>query len=172
MWKVQNKINNKGVTLIELLVALAIFSIATVFLAYTLTSTIRHNFRNSLRDMATTVLNNKMNEIKSMDYDDKRLDNDTTTVNSDDPFYSYVYKYGKNKDDNITYTIKYEIENIDIKSTNANNEGMNDNSLNNLMSFENKLKRIRITIKWKKPYSPLDDYDNVTAVFYKAKETH
>ena len=61
--------NNKGVTLIELLVALAIFSIATVFLAYTITATIRHNFRNSLRDMAATILNNTINNLKTLDYD-------------------------------------------------------------------------------------------------------
>ena len=158
--------NNKGVTLIELLVALAIFSIATVFLAYTLTSTIRHNFRNSLRDMATTVLNNKINEIKSMDYDDEKLDNSTKCDNPpNDPFYQYVYKYGKNESDNITYTICYNIEEVNIEGIDENNNE------NNTISFENKFKRIRVTVQWKKPYSPVDEHDNITAVFYKAKET-
>ena len=163
MWKVLNKMTNKGVTLIELLVALAIFSIATVFLAYTLTSVIKNNFKNSLRDVATTVLNNKMNEIKSMDYDNDKIDNGTKCDNpndSNDPFYQYVYKYGKNESDNITYTICYEIEEVNI-------EGNNNGTLN----FENKFKRIRVTVEWKKPYNTVNETDNVSAVFYKAKET-
>jgi prepilin-type N-terminal cleavage/methylation domain-containing protein len=153
--------DNKGVTLIELLVALAIFSIATVFLAYTITATIRHNFRNSLRDMATTVLNNKINEIKSMDYDDEKLDNSTKCDNPDDPddpFYQYVYKYGKNESDNITYTICYEIEEVNIEGED-----------NNIFSFSNKFKRIEITIEWFKPYA-VNEKDNITAVFYKSQE--
>lgn len=155
--------NNKGVTLIELMVALAIFSIATVFLAYTITATIRHNFRNSLRDMATTVLNNKINEIKSMDYDDDRLKTSCGDPEEIDDPLIYIYKYGKADDDNITYIICYEIEDVNIED---NETVETDNST---LNFENKFKRIRVTVKWEKPYA-VNEEDNITAVFYKSQE--
>jgi prepilin-type N-terminal cleavage/methylation domain-containing protein len=150
MWKVQNKINNKGVTLIELLVSLAIFSIATVFLAYTITATIRHNFRNSLRDTATTVMNNTINNLKSIDYDN-------ITNKNHDECDKIIYNFG-DENDNITYCVWWDVQEVNMSG-----------SENNTLTFSNKLKRITIRVEWFKPYA-VNEKDHMTAVFYKSQQ--
>ena len=142
--------NNKGVTLIELLVALAIFSIATVFLAYTITATIRHNFRNSLRDMATTILNNTINNLKTLDYDN-------ITDKNQNECDKISYYFGS-INDNITYCVWWNEDEVNIEG-----------EKNNTFSFSNKFKRIEVTIEWFKPYA-VNEKDNITAVFYKSQE--
>ena len=152
MWKVQNKINNKGVTLIELLVALAIFSIATVFLAYTITATIRHNFTNSLRDMATTVMNNTINNLKSTDYNEIRDKNQNECD-------EIIYNFGS-ENDNITYCVWWDVEEVNMS-----------NAENSTLTFSNKFKRIEVTVEWFKPYAA-NEKEHMSAVFYKSQQEY
>jgi Tfp pilus assembly protein PilV len=132
-------------SLIEVLVSLAIFLIATTFLAYTITASIRHNFVNSLRDKATTVLNNKINELKAISYDN--LTNNVSTYN---------YFFGNDDADNITYTINSYVDELKIGAENSSSN----------------VKRIRINVEWFKPFSKDPNTrtaDNISAVFYKTK---
>lgn len=149
------KVDNKGVTLIELLVSVLIFSVVSVLLAYTIVTAIRHNFINSLRDKAVSVLNSKVNELKSLDYDDNLLSEGSGCGNPDDPNdpFIYIYRYGNENSDNITYVICYNI--YEVSSDNATYP----------------FKRIELTVRWRKPYNANEEEDEIKTIFFKAKET-
>lgn len=62
-------LNKKGVTLIEMMIALTILLIVSLALMQTALLGIRENLRNTIRDEAVNLVDRRMNELRSMPTD-------------------------------------------------------------------------------------------------------
>jgi type IV pilus assembly protein PilV len=67
--------NNKGFTLIELMIAIVIFSIGLLAMAQLQMFSIRYNSEAQRMSEATTLAQGKMEDLMSLDYADTDLDN-------------------------------------------------------------------------------------------------
>ena len=65
--------NNRGVTLVEMMIALTVFLLVFMGLLQTSLLSIDHNLRNILRDEATTIAAGRMNELKNVAFDSPTL---------------------------------------------------------------------------------------------------
>ena len=73
--------NNRGFTLIEVLVAMVIMLVGVIGLLQTVNVATEHNLRNLLRDEAVRVADIKMREFAALPFDDLNT-NTTQTINS------------------------------------------------------------------------------------------
>jgi type IV pilus assembly protein PilV len=71
-------INNKGVTLVEVMIALVIFLIVFTGLIQTALLSIDGNVRNVMRDEAITIANGEMDRLKTLPFSDPDLTAGTT----------------------------------------------------------------------------------------------
>ncbi|HUU50117.1 MAG TPA: prepilin-type N-terminal cleavage/methylation domain-containing protein [Nitrospinota bacterium] len=71
------KLDSKGMTLIEVLIALAVLSIALLAMAMTSLSVIRGNATNDMVTQAATVAQDKMEELKNIPFNNLNSGNDT-----------------------------------------------------------------------------------------------
>lgn len=72
------KLDSEGMTLIEVLIALAILSIALLAMAMTSLNVIRGNATNNMVTQAATVAQDKMEELKNVPFNNLIDGNDTT----------------------------------------------------------------------------------------------
>jgi prepilin-type N-terminal cleavage/methylation domain-containing protein len=66
---INNNINNKGVTLVEVMIALVIFLIVFMGLMQTALLSIDGNVRNVERDEAITIANGELDNLKNVPFD-------------------------------------------------------------------------------------------------------
>jgi len=66
-------INNKGVTLVEVMISLVIFLIVFMGLMQTALLSIDGNVRNVQRDEAITIANGELDDLKNVPFGDSRL---------------------------------------------------------------------------------------------------
>jgi len=71
------RLDSKGMTLIEVLIALAVLSIALLAMAMTSLSVMRGNATNDMVTQAATVAQDKMEELKNIPFDSLSSGNDT-----------------------------------------------------------------------------------------------
>jgi len=71
------RVDSKGMTLIEVLIALAVLSIALLAMAMTSLSVMRGNATNDMVTQAATVAQDKMEELKNIPFDSLSSGNDT-----------------------------------------------------------------------------------------------
>jgi prepilin-type N-terminal cleavage/methylation domain-containing protein len=66
---IRDKLNNKGMTLIEMLIALTLLLITSLAMMQTSLLAIQTNLVNSLRDEAVNVAELRMNELRNLQFD-------------------------------------------------------------------------------------------------------
>jgi len=115
--------NKKGFTIIELLVALVIFSIAMLGLVPGVINVIKINKKNEIRDKATRLLAQKKSELYQQSFDNfSSIDNFTATINYDNQTFVYRYWVDNESDNlkktvlNLTYNDPYSKDNRTITS--------------------------------------------------------
>ena len=105
-------INNKGVTLVEVMISLVIFLIVFMGLMQTALLSIDGNVRNVQRDEAITIANGELDNLKNVPFDSLN-DDDTWRCNT-------VRKEIRNiKEDNILgkkYNVCNKITNLDTNT--------------------------------------------------------
>ncbi len=67
---IPGKLNNKGMTLIEMLIALMLLLITSLAMMQTSLLAIQTNLVNSLRDEAVSIAELRMNELRNLQFDD------------------------------------------------------------------------------------------------------
>ncbi len=78
------KLNSKGFTLIELMVAILLFFFATLGVAQMQLSSIRYNSQARHISEATVIAQDKMEELLALDYTDSGLDETDGNESDDD----------------------------------------------------------------------------------------
>lgn len=76
-----DKTHSKGFTLVELLVALLIFSVAMLGIVPALIRSMQKNLENSIRDNGVFVMNNLVNDLKGQDYSVVLSNQDNISIN-------------------------------------------------------------------------------------------
>jgi prepilin-type N-terminal cleavage/methylation domain-containing protein len=76
-------INNKGVTLVEVMISLVIFLIVFMGLMQTALLSIDGNVRNVERDEAITIANGELDDLKNVPFDSLTLGTNCRTVSKD-----------------------------------------------------------------------------------------
>ncbi len=71
---------NKGFTLLEIIIALIILTIGLIAIAYMANSAISGNRKAKLLTQAVTLAQDKLEELKGVDYDVLTSDNDTVNI--------------------------------------------------------------------------------------------
>src|SRR5512142_49616 len=72
--------NNKGMSLIEVMIALLILAIVSLALMQTALLGMKENLRNAIRDEAVNVADQRMNELRETQYDDLLASSATETT--------------------------------------------------------------------------------------------
>ncbi len=71
---------NKGFTLLEIMIALIILTIGLIAIAYMANSAISGNRKAKLLTQGVTLAQDKLEELKGIDYDALTSDNDTLNI--------------------------------------------------------------------------------------------
>ena len=119
-----------GLTLIEVFVALVIFSLASLMLAYTITSSMRQDLKNTLRDQGYTLLNSTANRLKSREYDNLSTYEDNVTIpinNKLDYNYQVICEVEEPNFDNVSDAIKKITIDVLWPKPHRTKEGETDN---------------------------------------------
>ena len=138
----------KGMSLLEVIVALTIFSIASLMLAYTMTSSIRQDLKNTLRDQGYTLLNSSVNRLKSLGYNHDNLSDTSGTDNHTDNMTIPI-----NDKIDYEYNINWGVEEIDFDNT------------------SDAIKKVTVKVLWPKPHRAEEgERDDVSAIFFMRKK--
>ncbi|MBI4697932.1 MAG: prepilin-type N-terminal cleavage/methylation domain-containing protein [Nitrospirae bacterium] len=75
------RLNNRGLSLIEVMVAMVVFLLVSLALMQTALLSIDSNMRNLLRDEAVNIAEMRINESRNIDFDTLATDTNVNTVN-------------------------------------------------------------------------------------------